>query len=116
MPDANPDSGSTIVSSLPDRPLTSAEADRLREHERVTQLASAQYGEEIPVMLVRIGSLTHILAFVGEGRPDGWRSEGKVPDLSREGFESLTAEIADDYDVGMVERDSAGEERPYQPD
>ena len=111
---------SSIVSSLPDRPLTKPEADRLRQHERVTQLASVPFDEpggvEIPVMLIRIGEHTHILSYVGKGRPDGWCSEGKVPGLSRAEFESLVADVAADQGVGVTERDRAGQERPYQPD
>jgi hypothetical protein len=70
---------------------------------------------EIPVMLVRIDNLTHVLSFVGEDRPDKWESEGAVPDLSREAFEHLIGEIAKDQGVDVVERDQAGNERPYSP-
>jgi hypothetical protein len=117
MADADPDS--SIVSSLPDRPLTPAEADRLRQHERVTQMASVPFdqpgGVEIPMIIIRIDSLTHILGYVHPDRPDGWRSEGKVPDLSRAAFENLVADIAAYQGVGVVERDRAGVERLYQP-
>jgi hypothetical protein len=70
---------------------------------------------EIPVMLIRVDGTAHVLSFVGEGRPDGWASEGSVPGLSREGFENLVGEIAKDPGVGVVERDQAGNERPYSP-
>ena len=82
------------MESLPDRPLTMAEVEKIREHERIeSSLSMESVGEGIRNLLVLFDGTAMSLVY----GPDGWTKQVLEEDIDRATFVSKAQQLTDEF-------------------